>query len=69
MDRYHIVKVTIVALMIGVAVVGTSMGTSQAQHHAVTAESPYGAAVQLQETSWRVMTCLGHALRHVILRT
>ncbi|HEY4112771.1 MAG TPA: hypothetical protein VGM17_01810 [Rhizomicrobium sp.] len=68
MDRYHLVKIAIVAFAIAVAVAGTSMGTQQGQHRAVTAESPYSAAVQLQETGWRVATCLGRTIRHIILR-
>ena len=70
MDRYHLAKITIVALIIAAAVAGTGMGTSQAQHRpAVRPDSPYSAAIQLQETGWRVATCLGRAIRHVILRT
>lgn len=70
MDRYHLAKIAIVALVIGAAVAGSSMGPSQARHGTtITAESPYSAAVQLQDTSWRVATCLGRAIKHVILRT
>ena len=68
MDRFHIAKIAIVALAIAAAVAGTSMSSSQAQHHGAAAQSPYSAAVQLQDATWRAASCLVHSIRHVLFR-
>ena len=67
MDRYHIIKAGIVALAIVAAVAG--FGTAGAQRNgAAVTNSPYTAAMQMQDAAWRTTQCLARSLVHALFR-
>ncbi|HUJ47623.1 MAG TPA: hypothetical protein VLV55_10870 [Rhizomicrobium sp.] len=67
MDRYHIIKVSIVALAIIAAVAGMD-ATQGGRHASASTQSHYSAAIQLQETAWRATTCFARSIAHALLR-
>jgi uncharacterized membrane protein len=67
MDRYHIIKVSIVALAIVAAVAGTSMTTTSSRHSS-SIDTRFAAAAQVQSAAWQATLAVGHLVGHAFCR-